>query len=154
MGEYNYVHTPGSVMVVPADNDGKLILVKQFRYLWKREGMEFPSGGMKGDDPLVAAKNELAEEANVAASNWRFVGEYNPFNGITDEIARVYFASGLHEAEKEKDASEEFEIVRMTVSEFQTAINSGQIWDGMTLAAWILARPTVLDYIAAMNSTG
>jgi len=145
------VHTPGSAMVVPADGSGKLILVKQFRYLWKKESMEFPSGGMKGADPLVTAKNELAEEANLAASDWRFVGEYNPFNGVTDEIARVYFASGLREAEKEKDASEEFEVVRMTVSEFQASIDSGQIWDGMTLAAWILARPSVLDYVETVN---
>lgn len=147
------MHSPGSAMVVPIDEQGRLILVNQFRYLWKRESVEFPAGGMKGVDPLVTAKNELAEEASLAASEWRFVGEYNPFNGATDEIARVYLASGLSETRKEKDASEEFKIVKMSVSELQAAIVSGEIWDGMTLVAWMFARPIALDYIAKLNLT-
>lgn len=153
IGEYYYLHTPGSAMVVPIDEQGRLILVKQFRYLWKRESIEFPAGGMKGADPLVTAKNELAEEASLAASEWKFVGEYNPFNGAADEIARVYLASGLSETRKEKDASEEFKIIKMSVSEFQSAIDSSEIWDGMTLAAWMLARPVVLGCIAKLNRT-
>jgi ADP-ribose diphosphatase len=147
VGEYHYLHSPGSSMVVPVDEGGRLILVKQFRYLWKRESIEFPAGGMKDADPLAAAKNELAEEANVAALEWKLVGEYNPFNGATDEIARVYFAAGLSKTKKEKDVSEEFEVVKMTIPEFQAAVDAGEIWDGMTLAAWMLARPTVLNYV-------
>jgi ADP-ribose pyrophosphatase len=150
-GEYHYVHSNGSSMVVPVDENGRLVLVKQFRYLWKRESVEFPSGGMKEIDPVITAKNELAEEASLAASHWQFVGEYNPFNGATDEIARVYFASGLSEAKREKDASEEFQVVKMTVLEFQTSIDKGEIWDGMTLAAWMLARRTVVSYIEGLE---
>ena len=148
IGEYNYVHTPGSAMVVPVDEDGKLILVRQFRYLWRKESIEFPAGGVKSSDPLITAKNELAEEAGLAASQWKLVGEYNPFNGAADEVAKVYFASGLSPAQKEKDASEEFEVVRMTISEFQKAIEKNEIWDGMTLAAWVLTRSIVSDYLA------
>lgn len=151
IGEYHYLHSPGSAMVVPIDEQGRLILVKQFRYLWKRESVEFPAGGMKGVDPLVTAKNELAEEANLTASEWKFVGEYNPFNGATDEIARVYLASGLSETRKERDASEEFKILRMSASELQAAIDSGDIWDGMTLAAWMLARPIALECITKLD---
>ncbi|HUI30694.1 MAG TPA: NUDIX hydrolase [Candidatus Acidoferrales bacterium] len=150
-GEYHYVHSPGSAMVVPVDENGRLVLVKQFRYLWKKESIEFPAGGMKYVDPLVTAKNELAEEANLGASSWKFVGEFNPFNGATDEIATVYLASGLSRIEKEKDASEEFEVIKMTIPEFQAAIDGKEIWDGMTLAAWMLARPAVLDYIGELE---
>ncbi len=149
-GEYHIVHTPGSSMVVPIDDEGKLILVRQFRYLWKRESIEFPAGGMKDSDPLVTAKNELAEEANLAAANWRLVGEYNPFNGVTDEVARVYFASGLSHTSKERDESEEFEVVKMTIAEFEAAIEEGRIWDGMTLAAWMLVRPVARDYVEGL----
>lgn len=150
-GQYHYVHSPGSSMVVPVDAQGRLILVKQFRYLWKRESIEFPAGGMKDPDPLAAARNELAEEAGLAASEWKLVGEYNPFNGATDEIARVYFASGLSEAKKKRDATEEFEIVKWTVQEFQKAVDKQDIWDGMTLAAWMIASPIVLDYIGRIK---
>jgi len=135
-------------MVVPVDEAGKLVLVKQFRYLWQRESIEFPAGGIKDPDPFVTARNELAEEANIGAAVWKFVGEYNPYNGATDEVAKVFFASGLANSIREKDASEEFEVLKMEISEFQTAIEAGVIWDGMTLAAWMIARPTVLEYLA------
>lgn len=148
VGEYHYVHSRGSAMIVPVVLDGKLVLVKQFRYLWQRESIEFPSGGVKGDDAFMTAKEELAEEASLEARDLELIGEYNPFNGATDEIAEVFMATGLSHAKKEKDESEEFEVMGMTLSDFQAAINTNEIWDGMTLAAWALAKPRVLDYLS------
>ncbi|MCL4511250.1 MAG: NUDIX hydrolase [Bacteroidetes bacterium] len=147
VGEYHYVHTPGAVMVVPVADDGRLILVKQFRYLWKKESIEFPAGGVKGGNFLLTAKNELEEEAEVAAANWELAGEFNPFNGVADEVCKVYFATELSPAAKEKDSSEEFEILKMTSLEFQSMVEKGEIWDGMTLAAWALAKRTVLNHL-------
>ncbi len=138
-------------MVVPVDESAQLVLVRQFRYLWKRESLEFPGGGIGREEPLTSAKNELAEEANLAASKWELVGEYNPFNGATDEVARVYLATDLSVSEKEKDPSEEFEVVRMSVSDLEKAIDERQIWDGMTLSAWMLARPAVLTYLSTLK---
>ncbi len=146
-GEYHYVHTPGAAMVIPVHDDGTLVLVKQFRYLWKKESVEFACGGVKGGDFLATAKNELAEEAQLAAAEWRQVGEFNPFNGATDEICKVYLATGLSEATRERDASEEFEVLRMSVSEFEELAGKGTIWDGMTLAGWMLARRNVSDFL-------
>jgi ADP-ribose diphosphatase len=146
-GEYHYVHTPGAAMVIPVHDDGTLVLVRQFRYLWKKESMEFPCGGVKGADSLSTAKNELAEEARLAAAELKYVGEFNPFNGATDEICRVYLATGLSEAHREKDASEEFEILRIPVSEFEEFAENGNVWDGMTLAAWMVARRSVFEFL-------
>jgi len=151
IGEYHYVHTPGSVMVVPVDGDGRLVLVKQYRYLWQRESIEFPCGGVKKNDFLGTANDELAEEASLAASEFKLVGEYNPFNGASDEVAKIYFAHGLTVAAKAKDASEEFEVVKLTAGEFESMIDRGGIWDGMTLVAWTLARRTVLDYMVTIR---
>lgn len=146
-GEYSYVHSHGSVMVVPVDKDGRVVLVKQFRYLWQRESIEFPGGGVKAGGFAQTANDELAEEAGVAASNLELVGEYDPYNGVTDEISKVYFATGLREVEKEKDPSEEFEVIKLTVQEFQDIVDKGEIWDGMTLAAWSLAKRRVFNYL-------
>ncbi|MFA7627467.1 MAG: ADP-ribose pyrophosphatase, partial [Candidatus Kapaibacterium sp.] len=49
-GEYFYVETPGSVMVIPLLDNGRIILVKQYRYLNKRFSFEFPGGGIKTTD--------------------------------------------------------------------------------------------------------
>lgn len=146
-GEYHYVHSPGAAMVIPVHDDGTLVLVKQFRYLWKKESIEFSCGGVKNADYLGTAKNELAEEAHLAAAHWRQIAEFNPFNGAADEVCRVYLASGLTDATRARDASEEFEILRMSVDEFEEAVEQAAIWDGMTLAAWMLARKSVTDLL-------
>ncbi len=146
-GEYHYVHSHGAALVMPVHQDGSLVLVKQFRYLWKKESIEFSCGGVKNDDYLGSAKNELAEEAHLAASGWAQVAEFNPFNGATDEVCKVYLATGLTVTSRARDASEEFEIIRMSVGEFDEVVDRGEIWDGMTLAAWTLSRKSVLNYL-------
>ncbi len=143
-GEYHYVHSKGGVMAIAIDGGGKLVLVKQYRYLSKRESLEFPGGGVKNGDFLATAKNELAEEAAMGAVDWNLIGEFNPYNGITDEICRVFLATGLEQAASQKDASEEFEVFRLSADEIQSLIDEGIIWDGMTLAAWGLAKAKVL----------
>lgn len=132
-------------MAIAVDRDGKLILVKQYRYLSKRESLEFPGGGVHNGDFLATAKGELAEEAGVGAADWMQIGEFNPYNGITDEICRVFLATGLEKAAGQKDASEEFEVHRLSVDEIQSLVDEGEIWDGMTLAAWGLAKARVIN---------
>lgn len=144
-GEYHYVHTPGAAMVIPVHDDGSITLVRQFRYLWKTDSIEFPCGGVKNGDYPATARDELAEEARLAAGELKQVAEFNPFNGATDEVCRVYLATKLTEASRASDASEEFEIVRMSVAEFEQMVERGAIWDGMTLAAWLLARKSISE---------
>lgn len=135
-GEYHYVQTPGSVMVIPRDADGSLILVRQYRYLNRRESLEFPAGGVKpGQSVLDAARAELREEAGFVADLLEEIGAFNPFNGVTDEICRVYLARGLHAVGALPDATEEFEMLRHTREQLHSAVADGTLWDGMTLAA-------------------
>jgi hypothetical protein len=101
-------------MIVPVTDEGRLVLVKQMRYLWQRVSIEFPAGGVKNGDFLETAKNELAEEANLSAREWILAGQMNPMNGITDEVCNVYIATILSPAFKERDQSEEFEIIFLT----------------------------------------
>ncbi|MDX9759663.1 MAG: NUDIX hydrolase [Bacteroidota bacterium] len=138
-GEYHYVQTPGSVMVIPHDDDGNFILVRQYRYLNRRESLEFPAGGVKrGQSVRDAARAELREEAGFVADRLEEIGGFNPFNGVTDEICRVYLARGLHAVGAQPDVTEEFEMVRHTRPALLAAVLDGSLWDGMTLAALAL----------------
>lgn len=140
-GEYHYVHTNGASMVIPLLADGRLVLVNQYRYLLDRESLEFPCGGVKdGSSYPETAIHELAEETGYAAGDLRCVGEYDPYNGVTDEICKVYLARGLLPVVARSDETEEFEQVLLSPEEFEHAIRSGLVWDGMTLAAWSIAR--------------
>ena len=133
VGEYHYVHTNGSSMVVPVLGDGRLVLVNQYRYLVERESIEFPCGSVKdGATHDETARLELREETGYEAKEMLPAGEFNPYNGVTDEMCRVYVASGLTYVGEAPDETEEFEILRLTPAEIDDRIRKGTVWDGMT----------------------
>ena len=143
-GEYHYTHTNGSSMVVPIMKNGKIIMVKQFRYLSQRESIEFPAGSVKdGHNYKQTAAEELAEETGYAAKNFKKCGVFNPYNGVTDEICTVFLATDLYEFKKKADKTEEFEI--LNINQLEKLIKSNKIWDGMTLASWMLAKPFIVE---------
>ncbi|MDH3237394.1 MAG: NUDIX hydrolase [Deltaproteobacteria bacterium] len=143
-GEYHYVHTNGSSMVVPVWGDGTLLLVNQYRYLLGRESAEFPCGSVKdGSTHEDTARQELTEEAGYVAGSLVLAGEFNPYNGVTDEMCRVYIARDLQYVGAKPDETEEFELLRVTPAEVEERIRSGAIWDGMTIAAWFLAKQEI-----------
>lgn len=145
-GEYHHVHTEGSVMVVPVAGDGRLLLVNQYRYLLDRESLEFPGGGVKpGQTAEAAARAELAEEAGVSARELVRLGSFDPYNGVTDELCALFLARGLvPDPHARPDETELFEVTPLTAAELEARIARGEIWDGMTLAAWCLARRQVV----------
>jgi len=140
-GEYHYVHTNGSSMVVPVMGDGTLVLVNQYRYLAGKESLEFPCGSVKdGSTHDETARQELLEETGFSAKGFFRAGEFNPYNGVTDEMCRVYVARDLEYVGGTPDETEEFEVVRATPEEIEERIRTGVIWDGMTIAGWSIAK--------------
>jgi ADP-ribose pyrophosphatase len=139
-GEYHYVETPGSVMVVPVASDGRVVVVRQYRYLNGRESVEFPGGGIPhGYEARAAAEKELREEAGIEAGEWTSLGIFNPYNGVTSELCHVFLVQGHRSVPTEPVESEECEALSLTREEFSAMVASGEIWDGMTLAAWAMA---------------
>jgi ADP-ribose pyrophosphatase len=138
-GDFYYVHTPGAVFVIPELEDGRIALLRQFRYLNQRESLEFVGGGMKqGKSHEEMAREELLEEAGYEAGALVKLGWFNPMNGATDEECHVFLAKGLKAGEARPESSEEFEAVIVTKDELSGLIRTGEIWDGMTLAAFAL----------------
>jgi len=139
--DYFYVRTGGSTMLVPVDDDGRLVLVRQHRYLIGRDSLEFPCGGVPvGGDPDENAVKELREETGLEAARLERIGEFAPYNGVADELCHVYLARNLTHVGAEPEATESIEVVHHTVSEVETRIATGEIWDGMTIAAFAIAR--------------
>jgi len=145
VGDYFYVHTNGSSIIIPVLDDGRLVMVKQYRYLRDEESLEFPCGGVKaGSNYLTSAVQELEEEAGYTAAKMIQAGEFNPYNGVTNEMCRVYIARGLKHVGSKPDPTEEFEHLELTPAEVEQRILSGEIWDGMSIAAWFIGRPKIL----------
>ena len=121
--------------------NGKLLLVNQVRYLVGRESVEFPCGSVKnGSTHDKTAREELQEETGYSARVLMPAGAFNPYNGVTNEMCRVYVARELEFLGGTPDDTEEFEIVRLAPDEVEKQIQTGVIWDGMTIAAWSIAK--------------
>ncbi len=147
-GEYHYVHTEGSTLIIPVLPSKKILLVNQYRYLIDEEALEFPCGVLeKGLKPHENALKELREETGFTAGNIIRVGEFIPYSGVSDEISYVFIAENLSEEPLEADETEEFELVELSPKEIDEMILSNKIKDGMTLAAWALAKQKVLDML-------
>ena len=139
-GEFFYIHTKGSVVVIP-ELDGDIVLLRQFRYLNQRMSLEFVGGGMKeGVSAEEVTRKELKEEARLVAGNLIPIGSFNPMNGATDEISFVFIASRCVRTQAQPEPSEEFEECLVTPLELEERVRHGEIWDGMTLAAYSLYK--------------
>jgi ADP-ribose pyrophosphatase len=145
LGEYHYAQTNGSAMVIPVEQNGNLLMVQQHRYLGNRVSIEFPCGGLKtGVSYIEAAKDELVEETGFAANEFKEIGAFNPCNGLLDEICKVYVARDLEFVGARPDETEDIELLHLTIEEIGARIVDGTIWDGMTMAAWMLAKPHII----------
>lgn len=138
-GEYHYVSTYGSVFVIPQLEDDVFVLTSQFRYLNRRQSVEFPGGGMvRHLSPEENARKELREETGFEAEILEKIGEFNPYNGVTNEICHVFIAKNICQFSQELEESEEITLLRKSKKEIGEMIRSGSLWDGMTLAAWMI----------------
>ena len=92
-----YVSHPGSVAVLALDHGHRIATVAQYRHPVGMRLIELPAGLLDVDrePPLVAAQRELAEEAGLAATDWRVLVDFCSSPGITDEIGRIYLAREL-----------------------------------------------------------
>ena len=139
-GEYHYVHTLGSTMVVPFTSENTILLVKQFRYLNQKESLEFPCGAIEQDlTPEQNALKELREETGKSG-NLKHIGEFSPYTGAADEMCSVFAATNLFNSPLPKDDTEEFELIELSIDEFENLIKKNTIWDGLTLSSWLLTK--------------
>ncbi len=138
-GEYHYVETNGSTMIIPRTINNTFVLIRQYRYLNQRESLEFPGGGIKEkNSPIENAVEELAEETGFKPGRMEELGIFNPFNGVTNEMCHVFLAQDLEKESAEPDQSEEFEIEELDMEMIYKYIETGELWDGMTLASLML----------------
>ena len=129
------VRHPGAVAVAPVTEDGKVIMVRQFRYPFSRVMLEVPAGKLDGDeDPLSAAKRELSEETGAEASTWRYLGEFDSTVAIMDERIHLYAAEGLTFHEQHPDEGEFLTVEAIPLEELYGMVMAGEIRDGKTQA--------------------
>jgi 8-oxo-dGDP phosphatase len=138
------VEHPGAVAVAALDADDRLMMIHQYRHAVRRRLWELPAGllDVAGEDPVEAARRELAEEAGIEAAEWSVLLDIVPSPGFSDEAIRVYLARGLTEIGRPAGADdEEADLVTRWVS-MPVAVR-------MALAGTIVNATTVSAVLAA-----
>ena len=106
--------------------------------------LELPAGVLEeGEDPLVSAEREIREEIGMGAEELRELGGFYLAPGYTDEYMTIFLATGLHPSPLEPDEDEFLNLVTMSVEEAYQKALAGEIQDGKTLAALLLAMPLI-----------
>lgn len=129
------VEHPGGVGILYVE-DGKVLLVRQFRYAFSEVIYEIPAGKLeRGEDPAAAGMRELSEEAGVEAERLRHICTYYPTCGYSEEKIYLYEALDCRRGAAHPDEGEFLKTVYMPVEEVWKKIKSGEIKDSKTIIA-------------------
>lgn len=137
------VRHPGAVSVVAVDDDGMVILERQFRAALGQDLLEIPAGkrDVPGEPPEETARRELAEEVGLAADRWTRLAGFHNSPGFCDEHGTVYLAQGLREVPSEPQGHEEdaMTIEWHRLRDTPLLIASGQLTDAKSIIGLLLA---------------
>jgi len=128
------VEHPGAVAVVPITADGRILLVRQFRYPINQFTLELPAGKLElGEKPEETCLRELAEETGFTASNLERLTEFVVTPGYSTERITLFKATGLASSPAPRDPDEFIESVEVTVEEALAMVRDGRIVDAKTI---------------------
>jgi ADP-ribose pyrophosphatase len=135
-GRREVVIHPGGAVAVPVTDDGKIILVKQFRYPFKEKVLELPAGKLdEGEDPQICAVRELEEETGYKPATVKKLGAIYTSPGFCTEILHIYLTENLEEGTHNREEGEiGMEVLEFTLEEIQHKITSGEIVDAKTIS--------------------
>ncbi|MDZ7636964.1 MAG: NUDIX hydrolase [Bryobacterales bacterium] len=129
----------GSAVVLPVDEDGRVLLVRQYRVPAEKTLWELTAGRLDpGEKPLAAARRELAEETGLRARHWKRLARFYPTPGYVSELMHLYLASGLKQGEACTEEDERIETRWFTRGELEQWVDSGKLEDAKTLAGLLL----------------
>jgi ADP-ribose diphosphatase len=129
---------PGSVVVIPHLPDGRIILVRQYRYAAKQSLWELVAGGLEpGETPAHGARRELTEETGYRARTVKRLLEFYPSPGVLSEKMHLFEAQGLTPAPSHPDEDERIETGLFTRKELIGMVKHQQIHDAKTLVGML-----------------
>ena len=135
-----YIRHNGAVAVIPLLDDGRCVLVRQYRYPLGKLLLEWPAGRREvGESTLACATRELQEETGYSAAEWAYGGEIHNAAAYSTESIWLWFARGLVAGDKRPDAGEFVETVLMTPAELEALSNADALPDVKTQIglAWL-----------------
>lgn len=131
-----FVAHTGAVAVVALDEHDRVLLIQQYRHPIRHRDWELPAGllDIPGEDPLLAAQRELAEEADIVARDWEHLVSSWTTPGGNDEMIHLYLATGISAAEAahaREDEEADIRIEWVPLADAVDGVLSGRLHNGI-----------------------
>jgi ADP-ribose pyrophosphatase len=138
---FDLVEHAGAVVMIPQDNRGLLWLVRQYRHPTGGYILEFPAGTLDpGEDPRQCAIRECREEIGMSPAGIQPLGGFFLAPGYSTEFIQAFLVRDLQPAPLPKDADEDLQAERHSLSTVHRLIQTGEIVDAKTIASFYLAQ--------------
>jgi len=129
-----YVRHQGAVAVVPLLDDGRIVMVRQYRHAVGQVLVEFPAGKLDpGESVLQCAIRELREETGYEAAQWARAGVFHNAAAYSTEKMEIWFARGLNPGAQRLDPGEFLEVQAMPVFALDQLAQRGELSDMKTM---------------------
>jgi len=157
MPNYYVLEFPDWVNIVPVTEDGKIVLVEQFRQAAGETHLEIPGGSMdprKGEEPKKAALRELAEETGYVPDDLRLVGVHQPNPAMQNNRMHTYVGFGCRRLQDPTpDPFEDIRVVTKSIPEIVDLIFSGKISHSIVVASILYALPVLGFSLPSLGKT-
>lgn len=132
-----WIKHPGAVAVVPVLPNGRIVMVRQYRYPMEEITLEIPAGKLEiGENPYESALRELKEETGYTATGGlKEIGVIATTVAFSNEKIRLYIATDLKAGEQCTDEDEFINVSDYSLDELLTMVQDGRIYDAKTVTA-------------------
>jgi ADP-ribose pyrophosphatase len=139
---YSYLAVPRAVFVVAVTAEEELLLVRQYRHPVRDWTLEVPAGSVEdGETPVEAAERELAEEVGGRAREWRHLTTFYSSSAHLSLRSDAFLATGVTAGTPQPGEHEDVVVVRVPLQEALSRARAGQLVEGQTALALLLAAP-------------
>ena len=134
---WDFIHHDGAAAVLPVADDGKILMVRQYRNALDRYTLEIPAGKLDapGEPKIECAYRELEEETGYRCEKLEYLMSLNTTVAFCDEAIDVFVARNLIPSKQQLDEDESINVERWKLENLQELIYTGKMTDAKTVAA-------------------
>lgn len=135
--EYDFIGHKGAAAVMPVTDDGKIVMVRQYRNALDRFTLEIPAGGLNTkDEPfIICAARELEEETGYKSDDLELLIAVNTTIAFCNEKIEIYVARNLKKSRQHLDEGEFVDVEEFTIEELVEKVYNMEIMDAKTVSA-------------------